>query len=1151
MTRLRQGYGGQGLAPQIVASDPERSAFVTANAGTGKTWTLVARVARLLLRGADPAAILCVTYTKAAAAEMQRRLFEQLGEWAVATNPALREALGALDEPTSDLARARRLFARALETPGGLKIQTIHAFCETLLKRFPLEAGVSPTFQVLEDAEAQLVAAHARDRLAEIALDGPDGVVSRAYSHFSVELDFRRFNDMFVDFAARRGAICAYAEGLGDDGWRDDVWTRCGFGAPEDPEAIERAALAEIDWTMWRRASDALFAAAASRDQKLGAAMAAVDDAGAAFDEVWTLFATTEGAPLKEVCTRGFEPGLRGWLVEEQQRLGAAVERARAARVARDSCHAITLAVAYARLYEAEKAKIGALDFADLIQAVARLLTVRADAAWVLYKLDGGIEHVLLDEAQDTAPEQWTILSDLTGEFFAGAGRSRRADAPPRTMFAVGDEKQSIYSFQGAKPERFDAEARRYRDRIEGAGERFVSVPLKESRRSTEGVLAFVDAVFADRDAAAGLGPAAAARGPLHHVSTRDDSFGAVDIWPQTENDPVDAVEEWWTPVDARPGETAAKKLARRVAQTVKVMIADRVAVWDRGAQAPRAATAGDFLVLVRRRNALFHEIIRALKSEAVPTGGADRLALSEHVAFKDLMALGHFARFPADDLTLAALLRSPFCEVDQDGLFDLAYRRQGSLWAALNRRADERPPWQAARDFLAWARAHAAARPPFDFYSAVLSRMDARARSMRERLLIRLGREAEDAIEAFLGEALALERQRIHDLERFLDEMGRTDLVVKREAEDSQGEVRVMTAHGAKGLEAPIVILPDTTTRATPQGSLLLETGDGGFLWAPRKPDDCPASAAARSLRETAVEHESLRLLYVALTRARDRLIIAGAKPGGLFDRSWYDVVTRALERPEIKARLRVIEGEAPCSRFGDDPVGAAARARTQAELALRPAWAARPAPAEPRVVRYAQPSTLAESGAGATPSPLAAAQGLGRFRRGILVHRLLQLLPDLAEGARADAAARLLAREPDLTDEQRREMADAALAVLADAQFAAVFGPGSRAEVAVAGGASSLPTALNVSGRIDRLVVGPERVLVVDFKSNRPAPERIEDADPAYLTQMALYVAVLEEVFPGRAVEAALVWTDGPKLMAVPEKMVRETLARLKTEG
>ncbi len=1127
------------VQPQILASDPDGSAFVTANAGTGKTWTLVARVARLLLRGADPAAILCVTYTKAAAAEMQGRLFERLGQWAVATDKALKIALDELAEPVGDLARARRLFALALETPGGLKIQTIHAFCETLLKRFPLEAGVSPTFQVLEDAEAQIVAAHARDRLAGIALDGPEAAIGRAYGHFSMVLDFRRFNEMFADFAARRAAIAAYAA---NPDWPADVWRRCDFDQPVDPEALERAAVAAVDWTAWRSAAEALLTSTALSDVKRGQAMARLDELSD-FAAVWAVFATADGAaPLKSVGTKQVDVGVRAWLEAEQTRLAEVLGQVRGACVARDTCYAITLAAAYAAIYAVEKSAIGALDFADLIAAVRRLLTERADGAWVLYKLDGGIDHVLLDEAQDTAPEQWDILRDLTGEFFAGAGRPRKAGAPERTLFVVGDEKQSIYSFQGARPERFDAETRRYRARIEGAGRPFVSVPLEESRRSTPGVLAFVDAVFADPYAAAGLGPS----GSTHHRSLRDDEmFGAVDIWPESESDLADAVDEWWTPVDVRAGETGTKKLAGRIARTIKAMIDDRVAVYEKETKANRPAAAGDFLVLVRRRSVLFHEIIRALKRASVPVGGADRLALSEHIAFKDLMALGRFVRFPGDDLSLAALLRSPFCDVSEDSLFDLAHGRDGSLWAALCRRADARKEWRTARDFLVWAGAEAAVRPPFDFFARVLSRLDAHGCTMRRRLLTRLGREAEDAIEAFLGEALGLERRRIHDLERFLDEMGRTDLVVKRETEEVQGEVRVMTAHGAKGLEAPIVILPDTTTRATPQGSLLLETGDGGFLWSPRKADDCPASADARALREKAVEQESMRLLYVAMTRARDRLIICGAKPGGLRDRSWYEVVNRARELSAILDRSRVIEGEDGAFRFGDDPLSAPARSVSQGELPLAPAWAYRFAPPEPLAVRYASPSTFVDAEKGPAPSPLAERDGLGRFRRGILIHRLLQLLPDLAADRRGGAAASLLARELDLTDSQREEMAAAALGVLNDHRFAAVFGPGSRPESAIAGGAGTLPKDLAISGRIDRLLVEPERVLVVDFKTNRPAPERIEDADPAYLTQMALYVAVLAEVFPGRAIEAAIVWTDGPKLMPIPEKMVRETLA------
>ncbi len=684
MSGLRQHPDGHDRdSPQIVASDPGRSAFVTANAGLGQDLDAgrPRRAAAAARRrpGRHPLRHLHQGGRRRDAASAVRAV-GRAGR--STTDPALSGALGALGEPTSDLARARRLFARALETPGRLEDPDHPRLLRDAAEALPARGG---RVADIPGAGGRRGAAGRRPRPRPAGRDrarrarwrgrAAPTPTSRSNSTSAASTTCSSTSRPAGAPSAPTPRPWATTAGAMTSGRAADSARR------RTPTRSRRAALAEIDWTMWRRASDALFAAAAPRDQKLGAAMAAVDDV-AGFEDVWALFATTDGAPLKDVCTRGFEPGLRAWLVAEQQRLGAALDQARAARVARDSCHAITLAVAYARLYDVEKARIGALDFADLIQAVARLLTVRADAAWVLYKLDGGIEHVLLDEAQDTAPEQWAILSDLTGEFFAGAGRPRREDAPPRTMFAVGDEKQSIYSFQGAKPERFDAEARRYRARIEGGGERFVSVPLEESRRSTEGVLAFVDAVFADPDAAAGLGPAAAARGPLHHVSTRDDSFGAVDIWPQTENDPVDAVEEWWTPVDARPGETAAKKLARRVAQTVKAMIADRVAVWDKGARADRAATAGDFLVLVRRRNALFHEIIRALKSEAVPTGGADRLALSEHVAFKDLMALGRFARFPADDLTLAALLRSPFCEVDQDGLFDLAYRRQGSLWA-------------------------------------------------------------------------------------------------------------------------------------------------------------------------------------------------------------------------------------------------------------------------------------------------------------------------------------------------------------------------------------------------------------------------------------------------------------------------------------
>ena len=631
---------------------------------------------------------------------------------------------------------------------------------------------------------------------------------------------------------------------------------------------------------------------------------------------------------------------------------------------------------------------------------------------------------------------------------------------------------------------------------------------------------------------------------------------GCVDLWPLEEAEPYEEPDPW-APVDQEPPESANKKLARRIARAIKASVEAGEAVFDKQARVWRPAAYGDFLILVRRRKTLFHEIIRALKREGVAVGGADRLKLSDHVVFQDLVALGRFALFPSDELTLAALLRSPFCDLDEQSLFDLAYGRREPLWSVLNQRAQERPEWASARAFLAWAIDEAEVRPPFDFYGRVLSRLDGAGRSMRARLLTRLGREAEDALDAFLGEALGAEQRRIHNLERFLAEMVASEIEVKREQEDSSGrpggEVRVMTAHGAKGLEAPIVFLPDTTTRAGAMGGPLLDAEGGGFLWAPRKADDCLASQLARADRERAAAHESLRLFYVALTRARDRLVICGVKTRDQYHQgSWHEIALRAFDRPEVAAKTREVAlGEMQIRRFGPDPITAEAVVEAAAPTAPAPDWMRRFAPLEAASQRYASPSTLAEAERGPSASPLGEREGLGRYRRGLLIHRLLQLLPDLESQKRADAALNLLEREPDLTTDQREEMASAALGVLTDPRFAAVFGPGSRAEAAIAGAAAELPAGLAVSGRVDRLVIEPERVLVVDYKTNRPAPPRIEDADPDYVRQMAVYVAVLGEVFPGRRIEAALLWTDGPKLMPVSENIIAGTLARLRAEG
>ena len=1157
----------QARANQTAAADPGRSVFVTANAGSGKTTTLVDRVARLLLRKAPPGEILCVTYTRAAAAEMQARLFLKLGEWAVMDDDRLRADLARLDGrdraglTAADLSDARRLFARALETPGGLKIQTIHAFCEKLLRRFPIEAGVSPAFKVLENEAAIALSHQAREDLARDALKDPEGPVGAAYSHFAVELDWKSFHALLGMIEAERGKLVAYVDRVAS-GLAAGPHLLAGVSADDTPAAIETDFLNWLDPAAWRAAADG-FATGSANDQKIAAQMREAVPPHSSLAAMKALFIDSKGEARTKFGTKSAPPAAAAYLDSVSLKYCAVLDRMRAAKVADDTVKALTLAHAHAAFYETAKARQGALDFSDLVVRTVDLLTERATAAWVLFKLDGGIEHVLVDEAQDTAPDQWAIFKALTEEFFSGEGAPRRGETVPRiprTVFAVGDEKQSIYSFQGARPERLRQEAQAYEALARGAGRPFEEVPLDTSFRSTEEVLAFVDAAFEGPERTRAL-VGALGDIPTHHPA-RVGQHGAVDLWSLFHDPATPDHEAWNAPVDKEDARSGRKQLAQALARDIRKQVEAGTAVHDhRAPEGMRPARWGDFLVLVRRRDALFEEIIRALKAESVPVAGADRLKLSSHIVFDDLIAVARFALHPDDDLSLAEVLRSPFCDLtdfgDPHSLYPLADKegREGrSLWRELRLRADQQPQWRRARDFVQ-AALDARDRDPFAFFSSLLNRVDETGVSGRARILARLGREAEEAIDETLAQVLAAEDRGGVDLETCVALLEAADVEVKREMEGARNEVRVMTVHGAKGLEAPIVILPDTTSRARPQGPTLMPAagedgaeGEGWLMCPGSARDDCPASKAAREARVARTDAESLRLLYVALTRARDRLVVMGRavrRPEEGFEAgSWWSVIAETFQRLGDDEPLNIRDIGDGVQRFGVDPGTLAAGLAPRPAPAAVPSWARTP-PAPDSAARFASPSKMEETTRIPAPSPLATTAGpgarLGRFRRGDLIHRLLERLPDIALPERADAARRILSRERDLDDAARDEMTAAAFAVLDDARFAPVFGPGSRPEVALTGSVGQAP----ISGRMDRLVVTPDRVLVVDYKTNRPAPDRVEDADPAYVLQMAVYASVLARLYPDRIVEAALVWTDGPRLMPVPAALMEAALA------
>jgi ATP-dependent helicase/nuclease subunit A len=1122
--------------PSLVAADPQLSAWVAANAGAGKTYTLANRVTRLLLAGTKPEKVLCLTYTKAAAAEMQGRLFRQLGEWSMLPDADLAAniaRIGAEPGGPEQLRKARRLFAQALETPGGLKILTIHAFCQNVLGRFPLEAGVPASFDVLDEQTARELMAAARARVLERAMSGDAeratalGFLVQQTSEFMLNqvLDAaigtdRRKVDRFLEGLAMRGenpaAAIRRAHAAHPERGPDEIVAEfCVSLAAHRDELTAVANWMAAGGQTDRERANALTTALAMRP---GPAM---------WDRFCPIMLKADGEPRDNPVSKRLSaarPNLRAIVDRWRDETARVESERRAAHGAALTEAALTVAEAVREEYALAKQLRGALDYDDLIVRTQVLLERSEAAAWVLFKLDGGIDHVLIDEAQDTSPEQWRIVRALTAEFFAGAGRDA---GHTRTVFAVGDEKQSIFSFQGADPSQFGSNRAHFEKAVLAAECDFVAAPLTQSRRSLPQILRFVDAVFAPDDARAGL---TYGDDPLAHEAFRSGA-GLVEVWPTVKPEEGKEDDPWYAPVDAMPEESPPARLARTLAR--------RIRAWIGRTTLPGHAEpvrAGDIMILLPRREPFGTAIIRELKLLDVPVAGADRIALTEQIAVMDLIALGRFALLPDDDYTLACVLRSPLCHVSEEELFRLAFDRKGErLWRVLERRKDETASFADAHEFLAAMHARADYAPPYEFYAHVLLGC-----GMRQRLLGRLGHEANDAIDEFLSLALGYGKDNTPSLEGFLHWIERGGAEIRRDMERGRDEVRVMTVHGAKGLEADIVILPDTTRDPTlprPLGNLLYT--DDGLLYPVANKDDPTAAllAAKQEVNRLTIE-EHRRLLYVALTRARDRLYICGFETTkGVKPVSWYAMARRAAESIGREVER---DGETILVIGEDAAAPTQPAARPAAPPVAIPPWAAAKAPVEHAAPRLIRPSDAAGLEEPAVTSP----RNAKRFRRGLLVHALLARLPEVDDKDRHEIALRFLKARGA---EDAAAIADETLRILNDMVFAPAFGPASRAEIGLVADLPELGPGARVNGRIDRLAVTDDEVLIVDFKTNRPPPATEAEVSPVYRTQMALYRAGAARIFPGRRIACALVWTEVPSLMRLSDTLLDAETSRM----
>ncbi|EGD58682.1 UvrD/REP helicase [Novosphingobium nitrogenifigens DSM 19370] len=1126
---------------QMHAVDPDRTVWLSASAGTGKTQVLTSRVLRLLLQpDVEPDQILCLTFTKAGAAEMATRIGEKLADWVRMDDVTLATHLQAIGAPFDPVAldRARSRFAAVLDCPGGgLRIETIHAFSQWLLSAFPEEAGLRPGARAMEDRDRDLLF---REVLIDLLVRA-ESAGDEAFIDALAALSLRMGESDLAGFLLR----CASAQDLwtGPGGWQPPLRPRINrlLGLPADADRSMLAAHftdRAFPVVSLSRCLDALRGWATKTADGMIAPIAtwlaaSPEERAVSFDALERALFTKESTPKYAKNLEKQDPDYVSHAEDVGEALEAVRDLVRAFALADLLDPALTVGCRFARAWQEAKDREGFIDFDDQIRAAAALLTERAPADWIRFKLDRRFDHVLVDEAQDTNAAQWRIVLDgLTGDFFTGAGKETDG---ARTLFVVGDYKQAIFRFQGTSPENFDRARRRVENELLSLARmaddptlELLDLGLGRSFRSSQTILSFVDRAIA------GIGPARlglAAAPELHEGQILP---GLVTLWQPVglgetaelgAEDDTGGDEGWLAGTD--------RELAARIARQVRQWLDEGFSL-SKGRH--RRATPGDVMILVRKRGDLAGLIVARLHAEGVPVAGVDRLRLGAPLAVKDMIAALTFCVQPGDDLNLAGLLVSPLIGWSQQDLLAHGYRGKGvPLWDHL--RATENAQTHGALTRLRELLSRADFAPP----AALLTWILVGPWQGRKALVARLGAEANDPIDELLNAAMAYATAHVPSLAGFLHWFAAGDGDVKREAGGNADLVRVMTVHGSKGLQAPIVILADAADdpgKSRPAPVVLMDDGERAVPLPPLRKDEKPLpvrSAEEIARREEREEH--WRLLYVAMTRAEEALFVTGSlgprDKGEVPEESWYAELARLLPTDgglEDPIWTRRWEEGALAPLPPKDP------ATGPAPSVVLPDELVRAIAPEPRPLRPLAPSALGEDEAPAPPTrPGPGARNAAR--RGTLLHRLLERLPDLAPEARAASAMAWVRRmATDLPENEQAGLVDAALAVLTNPEWQDVFGPGSLAEVPIA----ALVGPRLINGTIDRLLITAQAVRIVDFKTDRRPPEDLDAIPTAYLRQMAAYVAAMRVIHPGKRVEAALLYTATPRLFALPDELL-----------
>ncbi|MCH2037603.1 MAG: double-strand break repair helicase AddA [Rickettsiales bacterium] len=1136
---------------QSIASNPNHSVWVTANAGTGKTKVLTDRVLRLLLGGSKHTSILCLTYTKAAASEMFQRITDRLVRWTILSDQELYDEIKTLTEQEPDaamLALARRLFAIITDASDGIKIQTIHAFCQSLLQRFPLEADITPGFTLIDDRVEQELCQQAKQRLLHSVIQDNNASnehiieASNYLNQIKTEYSFdivietiianlpkiRQLLSSYDSVDAYCQLLCA-SFGIDTD-LTIEACQRKICTPEQEPLQLMAKILAEGSKSTQERAqtlSEWLHAPVETRIKTL--------------DAYCSIF-LTKGKPkqIKSVAVKALRDRyteLDAMIIHEQERLMALIEQLKSVKTIISTKHFLNLAGILDAEYERMKQHRGYIDYHDVIVYAAKLLEKPGISAWILYKISQNIQHVLIDESQDTSPYQWQLIRHITDDFFHGDSSEHEGLQP--TIFVVGDEKQSIYSFQGADTSLYFGEFQKLNEQTkQNPAFYFQAVSMNLSFRTTEAVLKVVDHLFNQEGfkEAVSYQPEA-----LVHLTNRASQPGLVETWPLIEQDkPTDIADiDWGLLVCQNNSKTAEALLARDIAERIGQWLDSKRLLPNK----QRPVRAGDIMILVEKRTEFIHLLSRELKQRRIGVAPSDRIKLENEIVIDDLLSLAHFLLLPEDDLSLAALLKTPLFAISEQDLFELAYDRGDALlWGRLK----ESPKHADTVQLLKLLLAKVDYIPIIELYSYVLDVMGGRKKYVR-----RLGLAVDDVINEFLALILEYENHHSSSLQQFVDWFeSNSSIDIKREQSQLADEVRIMTVHGSKGLQAPIVILADIAKSAGNNKESLVfaeEQSRPVMVWSASAEDRNPYYLERKTAADNKRSDEKLRLLYVAMTRTEDEFYACGipVKKGDVSKR-WYHLVERS-----VKALGREVVTEEGRSGYqyslhepsSDDQASIEQKpihmqSNDEQVIETTPELFTQPVSARPKQDVTVTGLTNEAKDEQAEPLDLLSPKADSAMHKGIIMHELLQILPKHRKEERNAITDYLFHSqyEEQVSKELFGEIQATVYSILDNTQLHFLFECPSHAEVSVSGMLNGAP----LYGVIDRLVrVGERQLLIIDFKTGQTPPKQLEDVRSEYITQMRYYRDLIRNIYPDYDINCAILWTKNQSLMYVSDAL------------